>query len=97
MNTTMADPIAGSNGMDILNIAAPPAALPLPTPPPRCRRLQRHALAKLPPPLPSWPSPPRCRRAAAAAAAAAVAFVSIVIVVAVIVTVSVAIDAAAFG
>ncbi len=89
----MADPIAGSNGKDILNIAAPPAALPLPTPPPRCRRLQRHALTKLPPPLPSWPSPPRCRRAAAAA----VAFVSIVIVVAVIVTVSVAIDAAAFG
>ncbi len=96
MNTTMADRIAGSNGMDILNTAAPPAALPLPTPPPRCHRLKRHALAKLPPPLPSWLSPPRCRRAAAAAAAA-VAFVSIVIVVTVIVTVSVAIDAAAFG
>jgi hypothetical protein len=63
----------------------------------RCRRLQRRALAKLPPPLPSWPSPPRFRRAAAVAAAAAFAFVSIVIVVAVIVTVSVAIDAAAFG
>ncbi len=28
MNTTMADPIAGSNGMDILNIAAPPPANP---------------------------------------------------------------------
>jgi hypothetical protein len=63
----------------------------------RCHRLQRHALAKLLPPLPSWPLLPRCRRAAAAAATAAVAFVSIVIVVAVIVTVSIAIDAAAFG
>ncbi len=28
MNTTMADLIAGSNGMDILNIAAPPQANP---------------------------------------------------------------------
>ena len=28
MNTTMADPIAGSNGMDIFNIAAPPPANP---------------------------------------------------------------------
>jgi hypothetical protein len=28
MNTTMADPIAGSNGKDILNIAAPPPANP---------------------------------------------------------------------
>ncbi len=96
MNTTMADPIEGSNGMDILNIAALPAVLPLPMPPLRCRRLQRHALAKLPTLLPSWPSPPRCR-CAGATAAAAVAFVFIVIVVAVIVTVSVAIDAAAFG
>ncbi len=26
MNNTMADPIAGSNGMDILNVAAPPPA-----------------------------------------------------------------------
>ncbi len=72
------------------------AVLPLPTPLPRCRRLERRALAKLLPPLPSWLLPLRCCRAAAVAAAA-VAFVSIVIVIAVIVTVSVAIDAAAFG
>ncbi len=34
MNTTMADPIAGSNGMDILNIAAPPPANPFRWPSP---------------------------------------------------------------
>jgi hypothetical protein len=28
MNTTIVDPIAGSNGMDILNIATPPLAYP---------------------------------------------------------------------
>jgi hypothetical protein len=70
--------------------------LPLPTPPPHCRRLQRHALPKLPPPLQSWLSPPRCRRTSAATATT-VTFDSIVIDVPVIIIVSIAVDAAAFG
>ena len=58
------------------------AALPLPTPPRRCRRCHRHALAKLLLPPPSWPPRGMCSHHASAAA---IAFVSIVIVIAVIV------------
>ncbi len=55
--------------------AAKLAAVTVALPPPRCRclRRQRHALAKLPPPLPSWPPMLTLRSCQASAAAAKLA------------------------